>query len=382
MIRSIIYEAKFRRFFFQTAFLIALIALFAFLIVNAVTNLNAQGVATGFGFLSETAGFSIIQTLIHYEESSSYLRAFAVGLLNTLLVSSLGIVLATIAGFLIGISRLSKNFLVSRISNFYIETIRNIPLLLQIFFWYFVVLRAAPHPRKSYSFFDSVFVNNRGIYLPTVDFNFNVNTGLFLLPLLVFLVWLFRSLMNKNLSMSDKRPWLYATFAVLVSSALWSALEIPFKVNTPVLQGFNFVGGVTLIPEFLALLAALVIYTAAFIAEIVRAGIEAVPKGQVEAAKALGLKKNVILKKIVIPQALRVIIPPLTSQFLNLTKNSSLAAAIGYPEIVSIFAGTVLNQTGQAVEVVFITMSVYMVISLIISIAMNIYNEKSAITER
>lgn len=320
-------DPKKRSLIIQTSILLAALILLWFFVSNTAHNLKRQGIASGFDFLSSTAGFSVVQSLIDYSESSSYGRAFWVGLLNTLLVSGLGIIAATIIGFIVGISRLSNNWLLSKVSSIYIETIRNIPLLLQIFFWYFVIIHLFPHPRESYSFLDIIFVNNRGIYFPKFDFT-------------------------------------------------------SFSFDIPHLAGFNFKGGFSLIPELTALLTALSCYTGAFIAEIVRSGILSVPKGQVEAAYSLGLKPSLTMRLVIIPQALRVIIPPLTSQYLNLTKNSSLAAAIGYPDLVAVFAGTVLNQTGQAVEVIVITMSVYLILSLAISIFMNGYNKRIALMER
>ena len=309
---------KFRDFLFQALVLFA-IGLVAYIIVdNTIYNLKRQGIASGFSFLDQPSGFTVIQSLIDFSGDDSYGRAFFIGLLNTFLVSILGIFLATIIGFLIGIARLAKQGVIKFLAAFYIETIRNIPLLLQIFIWYFVILRSLPSPRESYSWFDMIYLNNRGLYLP----------------------W-----------------WV---------DGYWSI---------PSLQGFNFSGGLVLIPEFTSLLAALSIYTGAFIAEIVRAGIQAVGKGQIEAANALGFSFLQSLRYIIIPQAFRVIVPPLTSQYLNLTKNSSLAAAIGYPDLVSVFAGTVLNQTGQAVEVIVLTMLVYLSISLVIAFIMNRFNQ-------
>lgn len=385
MLRTIFYEKKTRDLIFQILFVVLVGSLVYEFSSNAARNLKAQGIASGFGFMSETAGFSIIQALIPYSEASTYFDAFLVGLLNTLLVSGLGVAAATGAGFLIGIGRISRNFLISRVCLVYIEMVRNIPLLLQIFFWYFVVLRALPHPRQSYNLVDAFFLNNRGFYVPAL--NFEPMFYWFWIPFVLFLAgFLFwkrrveKREFEKNGSVSSKFTVHYAVFAGTGLLAAVFGNSLSFEL--PFLSGFNFRGGVSIIPEFSALFLSLTIYTAGFIAEIVRSGIESVPKGQLEAAHALGLKQGVILRKIVIPQALRVIIPPLTSQYLNLTKNSSLAAAIGYPELVSVFAGTALNQTGQAVEIIVITMSVYMVISLSISVGMNIYNKKMAIVER
>jgi general L-amino acid transport system permease protein len=293
-----------------------------------MSNVGRQGIATGFDFLNSTAGFAIIQTLIPYSESSSYGRAFIVGLLNSALVATLAIIFSTIIGFTVGIARISNNWLVAKLAACYVELIRNIPLLLQIFFWYFVVLRSLPVPRQSYVYFDSIFLNNRGIYLPTV------------------------------------------TFASWFSGS-------PFTLNVPQLQGFNFTGGFVILPELAALLTGLTCYTAAFIAEIVRSGILGVTQGQREAAYSLGMSRSQTTRLVILPQAVRIIIPPLTSQFLNVVKNSSLAAAIGYPDLVAVFAGTVLNQTGQAIEVIFITMMVYLAISLGISLFMNMYHARA-----
>ena len=385
MLKKYLYQRRSRNLLIQILFVSLIALVLGMLINNAAENLKAQGIASGFGFLNETAGFAIIQSLIPYSEESTYFSVFLVGLLNTVLVSVIGIILSTFLGVFLGVARLSSNFLVSKTSEAYIEIVRNVPLLLQIFFWYFVVLRSLPHPRKSYSFFESVFINNRGMYFPAPEFvsaGFTYGLVIALFTAMIF----FLSSRAKRLRVEKGQTSRNSVFVwplfILVLGILYFTLGVPFKLDYPVLKGFNFTGGFTVIPEFLALLFSLVIYTAAFIGEIVRAGIQAVPRGQVEAAEALGLKKNVVLRKIVLPQALRVIIPPLTSQYLNLTKNSSLAAAIGYPELVSVFAGTVLNQTGQAVEVILITMGVYMTISLFISICMNIYNNKKALIER
>lgn len=383
--KHIFYEKKYRRLMAQAAFLILIVVTLWILGSNAARNLQSQGVASGFKFLSETAGFSIIQTLTSYSESSTYFDAFIAGLLNTLLVSVIGIILATLLGFTIGLARLSDNYLVAKVSGAYVEIVRNMPLLLQLFFWYFVVLRSLPSPRQSIKLFDMVAINNRGIYVPELvqgpaSFHYIALAIIFLIGALIYRSYARRLSESSGRKLPVGRD--LALVFIIAFSGLYLWLGEPFGLGIPTLKGFNYTGGLTLIPEFVALLVALVIYTAAFIGEIVRAGILAVPKGQVEAAEALGLKRSVVLNKIVIPQALRVIIPPLTSQYLNLTKNSSLAAAVGYPELVSVFAGTVLNQTGQAVEVIFLTMSVYMSISLSIALVMNLYNKRISITER
>lgn len=383
--KEFLYNKKSRGVLLQGLFIIFVISGFYFFASNAAKNLASQGIASGFSFLDETAGFAIIQSIIPYSEESSYLSAFFVGLLNTLLVSFVGIILASILGLTVGISRLSNNYLLSKVAGAYIEVIRNIPLLLQIFFWYFVVLRSLPSPKMSVEFFGSVFINNRGVYIPWPSPGENFSLLCILLIGFLALAYKYKKSADNiqkdtGVKISIARALAASFIFFMIFFHLFVGPSLTFSF--PSLRGFNFQGGATLIPEFVALLLSLVIYTGAFIGEIVRAGIQAVPKGQVEAAEALGLKRGVILRKVIIPQALRVIIPPVTSQYLNLTKNSSLAAAIGYPELVSVFAGTVLNQTGQAVEVILITMSVYMAISLIISFGMNVYNQKKAIIER
>lgn len=352
---------------------------------NTQMNLSRLGIASGFDFLSSPSGFGIIQSLIPYSESSSYGRVFWVALLNTLLVSVLGIFLATLIGFLIGIARLSKNWLVSRLALVYIEIFRNIPLLLQIFFWYFAVLRAMPAPRQSFSLGEAIFLNIRGLYLPAPQFQPGFGGVLVALAVAVALVVALRRWAHqRQIATGQQFPVLSAALMLLIGLPLLMFILVgsPLKWQIPQLQGFNFQGGWVIIPEMASLLLAISLYTAAFIAEIVRSGIQAVSHGQTEAAFSLGLNSSRTLRLIILPQALRVIIPPLTNQYLNLTKNSSLAAAIGYPDLVSAFAGTVLNQTGQAIECIAITMAVYLTISLLISLLMNLYNRRAALVER
>ena len=378
-------DPRARALFFQ-ALILGLVALGgAYLVHNTLANLERQGIASGFGFLNTTAGFNISMSLIHYSEESTYGRAFLVGLLNTLLVSGIGVVLATILGFIIGVARLSPNWLISRFAMAYIEILRNIPLLLQLFFWYFAVLRALPSPRQSVQLFDSFFLNNRGLFSPSPIFA--PGFTLVWIALIVALVASFvirRWAKKRQEATGEQFPVFYTAAGLIIGLPLLAAIVtgFPLSWNYPVLRGFNFQGGVALIPEFVALVVALSTYTAAFIAEIVRAGIMSVSHGQTEASYALGLRPGPTLRLVIIPQALRVIIPPLTSQYLNLTKNSSLAAAIAYPDIVLVFAGTVLMQTGQAVEIISITMACYLVISLLISLLMNWYNQKMALVER
>ncbi|MDG3088078.1 amino acid ABC transporter permease [Vibrio hannami] len=382
---NLLYNPTFRAIAFQAVAILALVYFFYSIVNNALTNLDARGIATGFDFLSQEAGFGIGLTLVEYDETFSYGRTFVVGLLNTALVSVLGIFLATILGFTIGVARLSSNWLVSRLAAVYIETFRNVPLLLQIFFWYFAVLQALPSPRQSISIGEAIFLNVRGLYFPSPVFedgsNIVIGTFLFGIILTVIIgIWA----KNKQQLTGQQTPMLKIGLGLIVAVPLvvYLLAGAPISGEYPVLKGFNFRGGVNIIPELGALLLALSIYTAAFIAEIVRSGINAVSHGQTEAAMSLGLPKTRTLKLIIIPQALRIIIPPLTSQYLNLTKNSSLAMAIGYPDLVSVFAGTTLNQTGQAIEIIAMTMGVYLGLSLLTSLLMNIYNRKVALVER
>jgi len=374
-----------RSVFYQAVLLIAVVASGLYIFGNTADNLERQGIATGFAFLDTTAGFGIITHLIEYSEASSYGRAFVVGLLNTLLMAFTGIVAATIIGVIVGIARLSTNWLISRLAMVYIEIFRNIPLLLQIFFWYFAVLRALPAPRGSLNFADSVFVNNRGIYMPSSILEEGFSLVIWALVIAIIGVFFMARWAHKRQDVTGQQfHTVYASIGLIIGLPLLAMIVTGFPLSweIPILKGFNFVGGTVIIPEFLALWVALSVYTASFIAEIVRAGIQAVDHGQTEAAHALGLRAGPTLRLVILPQALRVIIPPLSSQYLNLTKNSSLATAIAYPELVSVFTGTILNQTGQAVEIISITMAVYLSISLGISMLMNWYNAKMALVER
>ena len=363
-------------FVLQILFVAALVWIGYEIVANARANLEAQRITSGFGFLNNTAGFDVSQSLIPYSGSDTYTRVFLVGLLNTLLVSIIGIFFATLLGFLVALGRLSPNWLLSRISGGYVELIRNLPLLFQILFWYLAVLAALPNPRQSISIFGSFFLSNRGLVVPRPI----ADPGLepFVIAVLVALAaaLLLRRYARRQLFESGRliTIWPYVV-GLLIGLPLVSALVfgVPVTFEIPVLKGFNFSGGSRLIPEFVALVVALSTYTAAFIAEIVRAGILSVHKGQMEAGASLGLARGSTLRLIVVPQALRVILPPLTNQYLNLTKNSSLAVAIGYPDLFSVFAGTTLSQTGQAIEIIAITMGVYLLISLITSAVMSFY---------
>ncbi|WP_296219392.1 amino acid ABC transporter permease [Pseudomonas sp. UBA2684] len=378
-------DPKVRAWLFQILAVIAVVALGWFLFDNTQTNLEKRGIISGFSFLNNSAGFGIAQHLIDYNESHSYGRVFFVGLLNTLLVSVIGIVLATLLGFILGVARLSPNWLISKLATIYIETFRNIPPLLQIFFWYFAVMLSLPGPRQSMGIADSFFLNSRGLYMPSPIPSENFAPFFGAIVVAVIGIVLLSRWSKKRFEATGKFfPISLGAIPLLIVLPGLAVLLTgnPLQWSIPELSGFNFRGGWVLIPELMALTLALTIYTAAFIAENVRSGIMAVSHGQTEAARSLGLPAGKTLRLVIIPQALRVIIPPLTSQYLNLAKNSSLAAGIGYPDMVSLFAGTVLNQTGQAIEVIAITMSVYLAISISISMLMNWYNKRIALIER
>ena len=369
-------RAGWKGFAVQIVFVAALVWIGYEIVANARANLEAQRITSGFGFLDHTAGFDVSQNLIPYTGSDTYTRVFFVGLLNTLLVSVIGIFFATLIGFLVALGRLSPNWLLSRISGGYVEAIRNVPLLFQILFWYLAVLGALPNPRQSISLFGSIFLSNRGLVIPKPIGNPGFEP--FVLAVLIAIVvavglWRYA---RRQLFDSGRviKVWPYV-LGLLIGLPLLSALIFgaPVTFEVPVLKGFNFSGGSRVIPEFVALTLALSTYTAAFIAEIVRAGILSVHTGQMEAGSSLGLHRGAVLRLIVIPQAMRVILPPLTNQYLNLTKNSSLAVGIGYPDLVSVFAGTTLSQTGQAIEIIGITMGVYLLISLVTSAIMSFY---------
>jgi general L-amino acid transport system permease protein len=363
-------------FAFQIVFVAALIWIGYEIYANARANLQAQRIASGFGFLSQTAGFGVSQSLIPYAETDSYTRVFFVGLLNTLLVAGIGIIFATIIGFVVGVGRLSPNWLVARIAGGYVELVRNLPLLFQILFWYLAVLGALPGPRQSISVFDNFFLSNRGLVVPRPMAESGLDAFSIAILLAVVASIVLRIYARRQLFQNGRvvTIWPYVV-ALLVGLPLVAVLLFgaPLSLEIPHLKGFNFSGGLRVVPEFVALTLALSTYTAAFIAENVRAGIQSVQKGQMEAGASLGFSHGKTLRLIVVPQAMRVILPPLTNQYLNLTKNSSLAVAIGYPDLFSVFAGTTMSQTGQAIEIIAITMGVYLLISLVTSAIMSFY---------
>jgi general L-amino acid transport system permease protein len=378
-------DPKVRAWLFQIITIVAVVFMGWYLFDNTQTNLQHRGITSGFGFLDRSAGFGIAQHLIPYVESDTYSRVFVIGLLNTLLVTFIGVILATLLGFIIGVARLSSNWMINKLATVYVEVFRNIPPLLQILFWYFAVFLTMPNPRGSHSIFGMFFFSNRGLNMPGATLTdafwpFVISVVVAIVAIVLMARWATKRFEATGVPFHK----VYAGIALFIVIPALDVLIFgnPLHWELPELKGFNFVGGWVMIPELLALTIALTVYTAAFISEIVRSGIKSVSHGQTEAARSLGLRPGPTLTKVIIPQALRVIIPPLTSQYLNLAKNSSLAAGIGYPEMVSLFAGTVLNQTGQAIEVIAITMSVYLAISISISLLMNWYNKRIALIER
>jgi general L-amino acid transport system permease protein len=377
-------DARLRGIALQIVFVAAIVALIGFLAYNTIVNLRRSSIASGFGFLDREAAFGIGESLIAYSPADSYARAFLVGLTNTLYVSAIGIVLATIVGTVIGLARLSSNWLVRKLAQVYVETFRNIPILLQLLFWWGLLRQIAPGPREAWQLLPGVLVSNRGIMFPVPFEDPAHGWMLIALVLGAIATWgVSRWARARQANTGQQFPtgWIGLALMLGLPVIVFLLAGAPLKLDWPVLRGFNFAGGAGVSPEFAALLIGLVIYTGSFIAEIVRAGILAVSWGQSEAAMALGLKPGQRMRLIVLPQALRVIVPPMTSEYLSLTKNSSLAVAIGYPDLVSI-ANTTINQTGQAVEGIAMIMAVYLVISLVISLFMNLYNRAVALVER
>ena len=382
---SLIYNPKVRAFVYQAAMVLGIVLLVWWLQSNAAYNLEQQSRSTGFAFLTQTSGFQISFSLIDFTRASTYFEVYIVGILNTLLIAVVGIFFATILGFTIGIARLSPNWIVRKLGMVYVEIMRNVPLLLQLLFWYFLLLNALPAVRQSFALGEAVFLNQRGLYIPAIvtDARFLIIIAGFILALAASIWWRRRAIRKIELTGQRHPIWLplIAIFVAIFAVAFFIS-GAPIEIDYPALQGFNYSGGFTVPPELTALLLGLVIYTSAFIAEVVRAGIQSVNYGQVEAASALGLRDTDRMRLVVIPQAMRVIVPPLTSQYLNLTKNSSLGAAIGFPELVNVFMGTALNQSGRAIEIVALTMAVYLTFSLVTSVFMNWYNARVALVER
>ena len=382
--RSLWNNPTIRSFLWQGLTLAALIGVIFYFVHNSLINLQQQAIATGFGFLDKEAGFDISESLVDYSPASTYRRAFEAGLLNTLEVSALGIILSTVLGVILGVSRLSPNWLLSRLALVYVEVVRNIPLLLQLLLLYSLLNVVVPIPREAWQILPHVFLSKRGLFLPApVADPSHFHIGIAFVIGLVAAYGTGRWARQRQ----DRTGRIFPTLAVGAGLILglpiltWLVLGAPLQVSVPELTGFNFTGGVSMSPELTALLAGLVIYTTAYIGEIVRGGILAVSHGQTEAAAALGLKRGLVLRLVVLPQAIRIIVPPLTSQYLNLTKNSTLAVAIGFPEFFSV-VHTAMNQTGQAIEGMACIMGAYLSISLVISLLMNIYNARIALKGR
>ncbi len=380
---------KLGNFLPQAVTLFAIVFIIGFFTFNAQTNMDTRGIEFGFGFLSQESSFDIQFSLIDYDGSHSYARAYLVGLLNTILVSVIGIFFATILGVIVGISRLSPNYLIAKLAEIYVEVFRNIPLLLQIFFWYFAALRALPLPTEAINFFDLSFLTIKGFFIPRLIWtNFPIIIYSFVAAV-ISIIFIYIHAKKKQETTGERLPVFYISSGLIILLPLVAyflggvnvSLEVPYLVQQSKTI-FNFKGGINIIPELMALALALSLYTATFIAECVRAGIMGVSKGQKEAAASIGLTPGQVLNLVIMPQALRIIIPPTTNQYLNLTKNSSLAAAIAYPDLVLVFSGTALMQTGRAIEIVSITMLTYLSLSIAISIFMNWYNKRIAIKEK
>ena len=374
-----------RALIYQALLLLGLAFFFYTIVSNALANMEARGIKSGFGFLFTTSGFDILMSLIDYSATDTYGKTFLVGLLNTILVSIIGIILATIVGFIMGVSYFSKNWLLQRLSIVYVETFRNIPLLLQVFFWYFAVLAALPQVRDSLSIGEAIFLNVRGLFIPELveESGASVVYGA-LVVAIVGIYFLRRWAHKRQDDTGEQFPVFLTSLGLLIGLPLVALLimGVPFHFEYPLAGRFNISGGTSIIPELMALTLALTVYTGAFIAEAVRAGIQSVPHGQTEAARSIGLKERRIMSLIIVPQAMRVIVPLLNSEYQSLVKNSTLATAIGYPDLFTVFVGTSLNQTGQAIEIVFMTMAVYFVINMTISFFMNRFNANVALVER
>ena len=380
---SLLRNVHFRIFLFQSLIVIGIIGFFIFLILNLVRNMEARGIKMGFSFLTEATGFGVLFTLIEYNEFSTVARVYLVGLLNTVLVSVLGIIFATILGFTIGVLRLSDSWLMRKLTTIYIETFRNLPILLQILFWNVIIKGFLPV--KSVNISDNVYIGIKGLIYPSLTPTPFAFVWAIVLIALVFACFWLPKWANRRLEKTGKTFPVFYTLCFLVGSGIFLTIALfglMFGMEPAVQGKFGLEGGTKIVPEIFVLMVSLGVYTATFIAEAVRSGISAVDKGQREAASALGLKPGIVLGKIIMPQAMRVIIPPCINQYLNLTKNSSLALAIGFPDLVAVFAGTALNQIGQAVEMMLMTMFTYLILSILVSVFLNWYNARVKLAER
>ncbi len=382
--KSFYNNPKYRAWIYQSFLLIFIVGFFYTVVSNTLDNMSAQGIKSGFGFLNSSAGFDVLMSLLPFQTTDSYLKIFVIGILNTILVSVVGIIFSTILGFIFGIAYFSHNFLIKKIAIIYVEVFRNIPVILQVIFWY-TVFNLLPIARESINVGDTVFLNVTGLYIPKLVDEAGSGFVYGALAMAIIGVLVLRRWAKKRQEQTGEQfPLLWASLGLLTGLPLLAVLisGVPFHFDYPALQGFNFRGGTTIIPEFIALAVALSIYTGAFIAEAVRAGIQSVPKGQTEAARSIGLKERKIMSLIIVPQSMRVITPMLNSEYQSLVKNTTVATAIGYPELFTVFAGSALNQVGQAVEIMFMTLAIYFCINMTISLVMNHFNKRAELTTR
>ncbi|MFT7456634.1 MAG: general L-amino acid transport system permease protein [Marinobacter maritimus] len=383
-VKSFYNNPKYRGWIYQSLLLIFLVSFFYTIVSNTLANMEAQGIKSGFSFLDTSAGFDVLMSLIPFQTTDSYLAIFTIGILNTILVSIVGIIFSTILGFIFGVAYFSRNYLIRKISVVYVEVFRNIPVILQVIFWY-TIFNTLPIARESLNIGDSIFLNVTGLYIPQLVGE--SGSGLVYGAIVAAIIGVFvvkRWATKRQEATGEQFPILWTSVALLTFVPLLALLlaGVPFHLDYPSLQGFNFSGGTTIIPEFIALAVALSIYTGAFIAEAVRAGIQSVPNGQTEAARSIGLKESKIMSLIIVPQAMRVITPMLNSEYQSLVKNTTIATAIGYPELFTVFAGSALNQVGQAVEIMFMTLAIYFALNMSISFVMNYFNKRTELTTR
>jgi general L-amino acid transport system permease protein len=376
---------RIRGFFYQIALIAGLLYFFGTIIGNTLANMEATGIKTGFDFLGAAAGYDVLMSLISFESTDTYGRIFVVGFLNTLLVSAIGIFFATLLGFVFGVAHFSHNWLIRKVALVYVEIFRNVPLLLQVFFWYFAVLSSLPGARQSLSLGEAVFLNVRGLYMPKLIGGDLSSLVWIALGAAVAGIFVLRRWAKKRQELTGQQFPVFKTsiaMVILFPLIVAALTGFPFTVEYPALKGFNYFGGITVIPELMSLAIALSVYTGAFIAEAVRAGVQSIPHGQTEAARSIGLRENKIMSLIIVPQAMRVIVPLLNSEYQSLVKNSTLAAAVGYPDLFNVFVGTALNQTGQAIETIFMTIIVYFVVNMVISFLINRFNNAVALVSR
>lgn len=375
---------KYRGWIYQSVLFIFIIGFFYSIISNTLDNMSAQGIKSGFSFLNTSAGFDVLMSLIPFQTTDSYLQIFIIGILNTILVSVIGIIFSTILGFIFGIAYFSRNWLIKQIAIVYVEIFRNIPVILQVIFWY-TVFNALPIARESLNLGDAIFLNVTGLYFPMLVGESGSGFVYGSIVVAIIATFMVKRWAKKRQELTGEQfPILWTSLGLLFGLPLLALLVsgVPFHLDYPALKGFNFKGGVSVIPELISLAIALSVYTGAFIAEAVRAGIQSVPQGQTEAARSIGLKESKIMSLIIVPQSMRVITPMLNSEYQSLVKNTTIATAIGYPELFTVFAGSALNQVGQAIEIMFMTLAIYFVINMFISLVMNHFNKRTELSSR